>query len=94
MAARGNAEYMTFAQRTIKAAGRRVAEGDVAELASLMELQQHVRDALDVAVQGLIAEGFSIGDIARHIGMSRQAVQQRWALTIQAGIAQRQAVAS
>lgn len=85
---------MTFAQRTIKAAGRRVAEGDVAELASLMELQQHVRDALDVAVQGLIAEGFSIGDIARHIGMSRQAVQQRWALTIQAGIAQRQQVAS
>lgn len=94
MASRGNPEYMQFAHRTIMAAGRRVAAGDCADLARLRGLQASVNDAVDMAVTGLIAEGFSIGDIARELGISRQAVHQRYGVAITAGYARREAVAS
>lgn len=94
---RGNDEYLTFAQRTIKAAGKRVAEGDVASLQGLQELHDHVDAAIWNAVVGLLVEGYTLGEVARHLGVTKQAAYKRWhdAQHVAARIrAEREAVAS
>jgi hypothetical protein len=73
-----NDEYAAFARRIIRAHGRRVAAGDPDALVALLALAQEVSDATGEAVRGLRATGFSWEDIATRLGVSRQAVQQRW----------------
>jgi hypothetical protein len=63
--------------RQIAALGQRLAEED-AELRQL----RRIEDALDAAwleaVNGLRAHGMSDAQIGRELGVSRQAVRQRW----------------
>ena len=73
-----NDAYVAFCRRAIRAAGRRVAIGDVEDLPDLLSLREELDRAFDVAVAGLRAEGFSWGEIASRLGTSRQAAQQRW----------------
>ena len=73
-----NDEYAGFLRRVIAAHGRRVATGDVEGLADLLRLSQELETAIDTAVTGLRACGYSWTEIASRIGVSRQAAHQRW----------------
>jgi hypothetical protein len=74
-----NPDYAAFARRVIRAAGRRVAAGDVEGLADLLHLSGELDMAIDTAVTGLRAAGYSWAEVASRLGITRQAAQQRWA---------------
>ena len=73
-----NDAYAAFARRVVRAAGRRVAAGDVDGLADLVALSNEVEQSIRDAVAGLRAFGYSWGEVAAQIGVTRQAAQQRW----------------
>lgn len=72
-----NDAYNAFLRRAIRAAGRRVGSGDVDGLADLLSLAGELDGAIDAAVRGLRDAGYSWGEIASRVGVSRQAAQQR-----------------
>jgi hypothetical protein len=76
-----NHDYAAFSRRVIRAAARRVAAGDVEELAHLLGLERELTRAIQTAVNGLRGQGYSWADIALRIGVTRQAAHQRWATT-------------
>jgi prophage DNA circulation protein len=73
-----NPEFAAFARRIIRAYSRRTADGDIEALTDLTALAAEVDTAIHNAVTGLRAYGYSWADIARPLGISRQAAQQRW----------------
>ena len=73
-----NTDYAAFARRVIRAAGRRIAEGDVEALTELLALTSELNAAIDIAVTGLRHHGYSWTEIATRLGITRQAAQQRW----------------
>jgi hypothetical protein len=79
-----NQDYAAFSRRVIRAAARRIAAGDVEELAHLLGLEREVQCAIQIAVNGLRAQGYSWADIGLRIGITRQAAHQRWATTEEA----------
>ncbi len=72
------AEFAAFGSRVLRAAGRRVAAGDVDALPALAALSAEVDAAVTTAVTGLRAAGYSWGEIAARLGVTRQAAHQRW----------------
>jgi len=65
--------------RLIRAVGRRVGrDGDPAGLAELQGLQDQLTAAWSDAVAGLRELGFSDAAIAAELGITRQAVYQKW----------------
>ena len=75
----GNAEFSQFVGRVIKAHGRRVAAGDVEGLAHMRQLSELLDEWLVTAAQGLHAEGYSWAEIARPLGITKQAAHLRFA---------------
>jgi hypothetical protein len=75
---KSNDEYAAFVRRAIRAHARRVAAGDVEALASMVALDAELEQALQTAVDGLRAFGYSWTEIADRLGVSRQAARQRW----------------
>jgi hypothetical protein len=73
-----NPDYAAFARRIIRTAGRRVGDGDIEGLRDLLHLAGELDNAIDTAVTGLRAHGYSWADIANRLGITRQAAQQRW----------------
>ena len=73
-----NAEFTAFGSRVIRAAGRRVAAGDVEALPALAALSAELDGAIADAVTGLRGAGYSWAEIASRLGVTRQAAQQRW----------------
>jgi hypothetical protein len=74
-----NDAYLAFCVRIIRAAGRRIADGDVEDLPDLLALQAELDQAWQVAVDGLHGPlGFSWAEIAARVGTTRQNAQQRW----------------
>ncbi len=73
-----NDDYAAFTRRVIAAQGRRIATGDVEALPALLALSEELDRAIDTAVAGLRACGYSWTEIASRIGVTRQAAQQRW----------------
>jgi hypothetical protein len=75
-----NPEFAAFAARILRAAARRVADGDVEGLAALVALRSELDAAISEAVQGLRSPkwSYSWADIARVLGTTRQAAQQRY----------------
>ena len=73
-----NAEFTSFGRRVLRAAGRRVAAGDVDALPALAALSAELDAAIAAAVSGLRQAGYSWGDIAARLGVTRQAAHQRW----------------
>jgi hypothetical protein len=71
-------DYGAFARRIVAAHGRRIVAGDVECLRELVALAEEVDRATDVAVAGLRRVGYSCAEIARRLGITRQAAQQRW----------------
>jgi hypothetical protein len=74
-----NDEFTAFSRRVLRAAGRRVAAGDVDGLPDLAALAVALDAAISDAVVGLRAAGYSWGEIAARLGVTRQAAHQRWA---------------
>lgn len=64
--------------RLIRALGRRCAEGDPDTANLLRYLQEELDDAMQAAVAGWRAAGFSDSHIGRELGVTKQAVAQRW----------------
>jgi DNA-directed RNA polymerase specialized sigma24 family protein len=73
-----NDEYAAFARRIVASYARRVAAGDVEALPSMVDLSRVLDDAIGQAVAGLRGFGYSWAEIGHRLGISRQAVQQRW----------------
>ena len=74
-----NADFTAFGRRVLRAAGRRVAAGDVDALPALAALATELDAAITDAVAGLRTAGYSWGEIAARLGVTRQAAHQRWA---------------
>jgi hypothetical protein len=74
-----NSEFAAFGRRIIRAAGRRIAAGDVEALPDLAALSADLDAAIGDAVTGLRQTGYSWGEIAARLGVTRQAAHQRWA---------------
>lgn len=73
--------FHAFLARGIRAAGRRVAGGEPADLADLLALQEVLDEATAAAVAGLRSEeggSYSWQAIAEELGTTRQAAMQRW----------------
>ena len=73
-----NDEYAAFLRRVIAAYGRRVGSGDIDAIAEMAALADHLDAAIGGAITGLRAIGYSWADLALRLGVTRQAVQQRW----------------
>ena len=77
-----NDEYAAFTRRVLRAYGRRIAAGDIDAIADLGGLLGDVESALSRAVTGLRDNhGYSWAEIGARLGVTRQAVHQRWADT-------------
>jgi hypothetical protein len=78
---RENDEYAAFARRILRAYARRIATGDVEALTLMTDLAEEIDTAISQAVTGLRAFGYSWSEIGSRLGVTRQAVQQRWGRT-------------
>lgn len=72
--------YIDFARRVIVAAGRRVGDGDLENLAALDGLRDVLDEAIAGAVAGLRAEphAYPWSAIGDELGVKRQAAMQRF----------------
>jgi hypothetical protein len=77
-------DYVGFAARVIRAAGRRVGQGDDWELAELLSLRAEVEDAIAAAVTGQRAQGHSWAYIAEGLGVTRQTAYERYSKRVAA----------
>jgi hypothetical protein len=71
-------DFAKAVKRMIRAQGRRVAAEDPENLAYLLELREAVNAAIDEAVAGQYAFGFSWTEIGRGLGITRQAARQMY----------------
>jgi len=76
-----NDEYAAFARRVLRAYSRRIASGDIDAITDLNSLFEEVEAALGRAVLGLRLLGYSWAEIGQRLGVTRQAVHQRWSET-------------
>lgn len=76
--ARSDEDIAEAIGRMIAALGRRCSDGDPDTAALLRFLQGELEDAMTDAVTGWRAAGFSDSHIGRELGVTKQAVQQRW----------------
>jgi hypothetical protein len=80
---RGVAETIAACRRYVRAAGRRIAHGDHADITDLAELDR-VHEEIDrawceAALAAMARFGYAQSDIARAMGVTRQAVASRLA---------------
>jgi hypothetical protein len=73
-----NDEYAAFLRRVLRAYGRRIAAGDIDALVDMAAMAEELEGAMRLAVVGLRRAGYSWGEIAVRLGITRQGAQQRW----------------
>lgn len=72
-------EYGQMVRRMIRSYAKRVADADPEDLTELLQLEEVLRDAIQLAVDGQREQyGRSWADIARAAGITRSAAFQRW----------------
>jgi hypothetical protein len=72
-------EFGKFAARIVRAYGRRIGDGDLWALGDLVKLRDLVDQAVtDGVAAAREAHDFSWTDVARELGVSRQAARQRY----------------
>jgi hypothetical protein len=71
-------EVVAAIRRLVRAMGKRIAEEDPESLLLLRELEQEVRRAWQVAIEGIRHSGATDREIGEVLGTTRQAVEQRW----------------
>lgn len=73
-------DYAQMMERMVKGYGRRVADGDPADLAELIGLGRLLDTVIAEAVHGqMAAMDISWSDIAAAAGMTKQGAHKRWA---------------
>ena len=77
-APRSDEDVVAGVVRLVRAVGKRAAENDPDSGVWLRMLQEELADAFGRAVAAWRRSGFSDADIGRELGVSKQAVQQRW----------------
>lgn len=66
-------------RRMVKGLGRRIADGDPADLADAIRLQRELDSVIREAVAGMREQaGFSWQQLADELGVSKQAAQQKY----------------
>jgi DNA-directed RNA polymerase specialized sigma24 family protein len=73
-----NDEYAAFVRRVLRAYSRRIARGDIDAIADLSTIAAELDGVMREAVGGLRGAGYSWAEIADRLGVTRQAVHQRW----------------
>lgn len=73
--------YRAFVRRVLRAYSSKVAAADPEDLAELLEVARDVEAAIDQAVAGLRARGYSWAQIAAAVGTTRQTAHERWSRT-------------
>ena len=71
-------EFPGFLRRSLRAFGRRIADGEDWALPELVALSAEVDAAVQRAVEGLRFKGYSWGEVGALLGMTRQGARQRW----------------
>ena len=66
------------ARRMIRSVGNRLRDHDVEDLSIIDYLEAAVQQARADAIEGMREHGITDVDIGAQLGMTRQAVQQRW----------------
>lgn len=73
-----NDDYLRFVTRILKAAQKRISAADPEDLAAMVDLRNALDEAIDGAARGMHDAGFSWTEIARPLGISRQAALKKW----------------
>lgn len=66
--------YAAMVGRMVRALGKRVGDADPESLVLLIELRQALAEAELLAMEALRVSGYSLADIARPLGLSRQRI--------------------
>jgi hypothetical protein len=85
---RSDDEIAKATGRLIRALGDRLSDDDPSGARLLLLIEDEVRTAWALAVAGWRESGFSDGRIGEELGVTKQAVQQRWPRDIHAREAQ------
>jgi len=73
-------DYAEMMERMVTSYGRRVADGDPADLAELISLGRLLDQKIAEAVHGQMAQlGISWSDVAAAAGITKQGAHRRWA---------------
>lgn len=72
------ADYLAAVRRMLRAAGRRVADGDPVDLGELVGLRAELDEVIAAGVAGLRSQGVTWASIGEATGTSRQAAIQKW----------------
>lgn len=72
------ADYLRMVKRIVAGAGRRVGRCDPDDLTQLCAIRDDVEASIQVAVDGLRADGFTWESIGAAMGVTRQAALMRW----------------
>jgi hypothetical protein len=72
------ASYAQMVRRIIRAYAKRVGDGDVEDLAVMIDVDHYLHAMIGSAIAAMRANGLSWADVARATGTTRQAAQQRW----------------
>lgn len=72
-------EFLKFARRIIRAAGKRVGDGDPCDLAALVEVRKEM-ERVEVEAVRMMREKYEYSweMIGQDLGMTRQAAQQKY----------------
>jgi len=71
-------DFLKMLVRMIKAAAKRVGNGDEHELAALYSAKIEMDNHLQAAIQLQLSQGKSWADIGKALGMTRQGAQRRF----------------
>lgn len=72
-------DFLKMANRIIRAAAKRVGNGDEAELAGLAALRDQIETAVGDAIQAQLEQGKSWAKIGLALGTTRQGAFRRYA---------------
>lgn len=75
---RETSEVVAAVIRLVRTVGNRLAQDDPEALDLLLSIETELDDAWRVAVAGLRETGYSDGAIGAQLGITRQAIEQRW----------------
>lgn len=78
-----HSKYAQFVRRVIRGYGKRVADADDVDLAEMVQLRDVLEQAIADAVRGQRdLHGRSWADVAKPLGVTRQAAQMRYAAKV------------
>ena len=76
------ADYAAFAARIIRSLSGRVRDSDPESLRVFTDLRHELNAAEDQALIGLRAEGYTLAELARPLGVTKQAMFQRMRVAV------------